>query len=59
PAGLGMRFEPGVFKSVRLVPITGDRIVRGQAGLVNGPLDAPGARDAALKLAQSRGYLGA
>ena len=59
PAGLGMRFEPGVFKSVRLVPITGDRIVRGQAGLVNGPLDAPGARDAALKLAQLRGYLGA
>lgn len=41
------------------MPITGDRIVRGQAGLVNGPLDAPGARDAALKLAQSRGYLGA
>jgi urease subunit gamma/beta len=59
PAGLGIRFEPGVIKSVRLVPITGDRIVRGQAGLVNGPLDAPGARDAALKLAQSRGYLGA
>ncbi|UFZ05932.1 urease subunit beta [Bradyrhizobium ontarionense] len=59
PAGLGIRFEPGVTKSVRLVPITGDRIVRGQAGLVNGPLDAAGARDEALKLAQSRGYLGA
>ncbi|MGJ4956701.1 urease subunit beta [Bradyrhizobium sp. HKCCYLRH2015] len=59
PAGLGIRFEPGIFKSVRLVPIAGDRIVRGQAGLVNGPLDAPGARDAALKLARSRGYLGA
>jgi|KBSSwiStaDraftv2_1062776.scaffolds.fasta_scaffold264448_2 urease subunit gamma/beta len=59
PAGLGMRFEPGVTKSVRLVPITGDRIVRGQAGLANGPLDVPSARDAALKLARSRGYLGA
>ncbi|MGJ5008256.1 urease subunit beta [Bradyrhizobium oligotrophicum] len=59
PAGLGVRFEPGVTKSVRLVPIEGDRIVRGQAGLVNGPLDAAGARDEALKLAQSRGYLGA
>lgn len=59
PAGLGVRFEPGITKSVRLVPITGDRIVRGQAGLVNGPLDAAGARDEALKLAQSRGYLGA
>ncbi|MGJ4885295.1 urease subunit beta [Bradyrhizobium sp. HKCCYLRH1065] len=59
PAGLGVRFEPGVTKSVRLVPITGDRIVRGQAGLVNGPLDAAGARETGLKLAQSRGYLGA
>ncbi|XUM20925.1 urease subunit beta [Bradyrhizobium oligotrophicum S58] len=59
PAGLGVRFEPGVTKSVRLVPIEGDRIVRGQAGLVNGSLDAPSARDEALKLAQSRGYLGA
>ncbi len=34
PAGAGVRFEPGVAKSVRLVPIVGARIVRGQAGLV-------------------------
>ena len=59
PAGAGVRFEPGVTKSVRLVPIAGDRIVRGQAGLVNGPLDAPSARDDALKLARARGYQGA
>jgi urease subunit gamma/beta len=59
PAGAGVRFEPGVTKSVRLVPIAGDRIVRGQAGLVNGPLDAPLARDEALKLARARGYQGA
>lgn len=59
PAGSGIRFEPGVRKSVLLVPIEGSRIIRGAAGLVNGPLDAEGARDRALELARSRGYLGA
>lgn len=59
PAGTGIRFEPGVVKSVRLVPIAGERRVRGQAGLVNGFLDAPGAREKSLELARSRGYLGA
>ncbi|MHC2433911.1 urease subunit beta [Bradyrhizobium sp. USDA 4451] len=59
PAGAGIRFEPGVTKSVRLVPIAGNRVVLGQAGLVNGPLDAPSARDAALKQARARGYQGA
>lgn len=59
PAGAGIRFEPGVTKSVRLVPISGDRAVHGQAGLVNGSLDAPSARDNALQLARARGYLGA
>jgi len=59
PAGAGVRFEPGVVKSVRLVPIGGARIVLGQAGLVNGPLDAPSARDDALKRARDRGYQGA
>lgn len=59
PAGAGIRFEPGVAKSVRLVPISGDRIVLGQAGLANGALDAPSVRDDALKLARARGYQGA
>jgi urease subunit gamma/beta len=59
PAGTGVRFEPGVVKSVRLVPIAGDRVIRGQAGLVNGPLDARGAKDRGLALAKARGYLGA
>ena len=53
PAGAGVRFEPGIPKLVRLVPIQGLRVVVGQAGLVNGALDAPGARDAALARAQS------
>jgi urease subunit gamma/beta len=59
PAGLGVRFEPGVVKSVRLTPIAGERVVLGQAALVNGPLDAPGAKDRGLALAKARGYLGA
>jgi urease subunit gamma/beta len=59
PSGTGIRFEPGIPKSVDLVPIAGHRTVLGQAGLVNGPLDAPGARDQALARARAQGYLGA
>lgn len=59
PSGTGIRFEPGVVKAVRLVPIAGDRVVRGQAGLVNGPLDEAGAKQRSLALARARGYLGA
>lgn len=59
PAGAGVRFEPGVTKSVRLVPIAGGRVVSGQAGLVNGSLDAPSALAEALKRAADRGYQGA
>ena len=59
PAGTGIRFEPGVVKAVPLVPIEGHRVVRGQAGLVDGPLDAAGAKQAALRLAKARRYLGA
>jgi len=58
-AGAGVRFEPGILKTVYLVPIEGERVVRGQAGLVNGPLDVQGAREAALKRARARGYRGA
>jgi urease subunit gamma/beta len=59
PAGTGIRFEPGVVKSVWLVPIAGDRVIHGQAGLVNGPLDAPDAKQQAIVRARARGYLGA
>ena len=57
-SGAGVRFEPGIPKLVRLVPIQGLRVVMGQAGLVNGPLDLPGARDAALVRAAGSGYRG-
>ncbi|KAK9120027.1 hypothetical protein Scep_018120 [Stephania cephalantha] len=39
PAGTAVRFEPGDSKSVSLVSIGGNKVVRGGNGLVNGPVD--------------------
>ncbi|CAN5571587.1 urease subunit beta [soil metagenome] len=47
-SGTGVRFEPGVPVEVKLVPMAGDRVAQGFSGLVNGPLDADGALDAAV-----------
>lgn len=58
PAGSSVRFGPGETVEVGLVPIGGDRIAIGFAGLVDGPLDAP-ARAKALRRAAACGYLGA
>jgi urease subunit beta len=38
-SGGAMRFEPGASEEVHLVPITGQRIVRGLRGLCGGSLD--------------------
>lgn len=57
--GTKVVFRPGEARDVRLVPFGGERVIRGHAGLVDGPLDAPGALDAALALARERGYAGA
>jgi urease subunit gamma/beta len=57
-AGAGVRFEPGIPRVVRLVRIAGERVVFGQAGLVNGHLDAAGAKEIAIERARERGYLG-
>ena len=59
PAGSALRFEPNVATDVPLVPIAGHRVAIGFAGLVDGPLDAPGAKAAALARAGQQGYLGA
>ncbi|TSB21788.1 urease subunit gamma [Streptomyces benahoarensis] len=59
PAGSSVRFDPGGTAEVGLVPIGGDRIAIGFAGLVDGPLDAPGAKAEALRRAHACGYLGA
>ncbi|MCB5911638.1 urease subunit beta, partial [Streptomyces pinistramenti] len=58
PAGSSVRFDPGGASEVGLVPIGGDRIAIGFAGLVDGPLDAPGTRAEALRRAAACGYLG-
>ncbi|MFD5140528.1 urease subunit gamma [Streptomyces sp. NPDC058378] len=59
PAGSSVRFGPGETADAALVPLGGDRIAIGFAGLVDGPLDAPGAKEDALRRAAACGYLGA
>lgn len=56
PAGSSTRFEPGAVVDVALVPIGGARIAIGFSGLVDGPLDAPGARETAIARAKAEGY---
>lgn len=56
PAGSSVRFGPGERKAVRLTPMGGDRVAIGFAGLVDGPLDAPGAKEEALRRALACGY---
>jgi len=58
PAGEHVDFPPGVEVSVELVPISGNRVLIGFAGLVAGALDAPGAKENAIAKARSLGYLG-
>ena len=59
PAGSALRFDPEVGVDAPLVPIGGARVAIGFAGLVDGPLDAPGAKEAALARAAAQGYRGA
>jgi urease subunit gamma/beta len=57
PAGASVRFEPGQTRRVQLTEIGGARVVVGFAGLVDGPLDAPGAKEQAMARARATGYL--
>ena len=57
PAGEHVDFPAGSTVSVQLVPITGERVIIGFAGLVDGPLDAPGAKEQAMAKAAALGYL--
>jgi urease subunit gamma/beta len=59
PSGEKVAIEPGETLKVRLLPIAGERVVRGHGELVDGPLDEPGALEAALARARERGYRGA
>ncbi|CAB4846282.1 unannotated protein [freshwater metagenome] len=56
-AGSTVTFGPGETRRVRLAPIRGERVVIGFAGLVDGPLDAPGARERALEFLRATGFL--
>jgi urease beta subunit len=56
PAGTAVRFEPGEEKEVELTPFGGRRVMQGCNGLVEGPLDAEGARQNALARAQKAGF---
>lgn len=56
-AGTTVRFDPGATVSVELADIQGARVAYGFAGLVDGPLDAPGAKERALERARICGYL--
>lgn len=58
PAGAALRFDPGAVVDAPLVPIGGARVAIGFAGLVDGPLDAPGAKESALARAAAQGYRG-
>ena len=56
-AGEHVDFPSGETHIVQLVPISGDRVLIGFAGLVDGPLDEPGMKERALERAQILGYL--
>ena len=52
PAGTAVRFEPGETKTVRLVEIAGNRIIRGGNNLADGPVIDAG-RDAVMERVRS------
>ena len=56
PAGTAVRFEPGEARDVSLVPFGGARVVTGGHGLVDGPLDEPGARERFVATLAERGF---
>ena len=55
PAGTAVRFEPGETKTVQLVDIAGDRVIRGGNNLADGPVSDAG-REAALSRAAANGF---
>lgn len=57
PAGEHVDFPAGHTITVQLVPIRGNRVVVGFAGLVDGALDAPDALDKAMHRARELGYV--
>ena len=56
PAGTSVRFEPGEIKKVQLVALAGSRVVYGGNALVEGKLDDPAVKAAALKKMADLGF---
>ncbi len=57
PAGTSVRFEPGETRTVRLREVGGRRVVRGFHNLVNGSIDDPAVKSAAMARARTRGFI--
>lgn len=55
PAGTAVRFEPGEIKTVTLVEIAGNQVIRGGNNLADGPLSSEG-RGRALERINSEGF---
>jgi urease subunit gamma/beta len=55
PAGTAVRFEPGETKSVRLVEIAGNKVIRGGNNLGDGPVSESG-RESAMQRIQKEGF---
>jgi urease subunit gamma/beta len=55
PAGMAVRFEPGETRTVQLVEIAGNRIIRGGNALATGKVTAAGCK-AAMKAVEERGF---
>lgn len=56
-SGTAVRFEPGDVQEVQLIPYIGERRVYGFNNLVNGPLDDPYVKKAAIERMKS-GHFG-
>jgi urease subunit gamma/beta len=52
PAGAAARFEPGDTKTVQLVPIAGNRVIRGGNNLASGPVSAAAKAAALTRVAE-------
>ncbi|KAE8664608.1 Urease [Hibiscus syriacus] len=55
PAGTAIRFEPGDSKTVVLVSIGGNRVIRGGNGIVDGPVDTANI-ETVMETIRSKGY---
>ena len=55
PAGMAVRFEPGETRTVQLVPIAGNRVIRGGNGLASGPVSEAGLA-AAMERVRALGF---